>query len=871
MASAKFLEEALNTDVDESAVSAIVGSLENQLGSSTPHSQSQNSGLQQNHVNSPISNGGTAAPQKHGTIANGDSISASVSNIDKQMNNAFINAQPTITSTYTLQQTDQKPPEGVKVVYTQGGQVMGGQGTIVQGRVATPQGQIPNGAIGMAPQTVFGTVPSTVHQVQQLQQKPPTIVLKTTGNPSGAPGLVTVPVNAVPQSNNGTQGNHTLGVSSQPILSNLPVVNVRPQGAQAKGPARVVLSTGPGLVGSRPGTPQLTLQSFHGLQPGQQGALLLKTDTGYQLLRVGPAPQAANLASSQPGGQPVTFRMPTVAASVSSASTNPAQAGSTTTVTTTQPVVQQTQAVQRPANDNTKEKCRKFLANLLELSSREPKAVERNVRTLIQELIDNKVEPDAFCDKLERLLNASPQPCLIGFLKKSLPLLRHSLATNEMTIDGIRPPPPNVVFSIAGATPTVQTVRPAAQVAPGQVRIVGPGTAVVRSAAPGAVLQQRLVAPIRGPTVQQQPTRMVTAIRQPGPTVQQVTAQTISSSQPPALHPVFSANQAQQQSQHTTQQQPNQPRPTVPRPVQVRPAGQGRPPPQRLQTPSGGKVAAVGGKALAGQGASRPTAKEKEKKGFSTAYSGDDDINDVAAMGGVNLAEETQKILGPTEYVGTQIRSCKEDIMCSSAPFQYKIRQVMQRHGLDDPSTGDVAACISHAAQERLRDMVEKLAVITEHRLEIVKSDFRYEVTHNIKGQLKFLEDVDKAVRKRKEELEREQMLRAAKSRSKTEDPEQAKLKAKAKEMQRVEMEELRQKEANATALQAIGPRKKPKLEGENSAGLQNSTSGPNNTLRGQMPLRQRIKKVTMRDLHFLFESEKDSCRSKLLYKSYLK
>lgn len=75
--------------------------------------------------------------------------------------------------------------------------------------------------------------------------------------------------------------------------------------------------------------------------------------------------------------------------------------------------------LQRPANDNTKEKCRKFLANLLELSSREPKSVERNVRCLIQELIDNKVEPEDFCDKLERLLNASPQPCLIGFLKVS--------------------------------------------------------------------------------------------------------------------------------------------------------------------------------------------------------------------------------------------------------------------------------------------------------------------------------------------------------------------------------------------------------------------------------------------------------------------
>lgn len=86
---------------------------------------------------------------------------------------------------------------------------------------------------------------------------------------------------------------------------------------------------------------------------------------------------------------------------------------------------------------------------------------------------------------------------------------------------------------------------------------------------------------------------------------------------------------------------------------------------------------------------------------------------------------------------------------------------------------------------------------------------------HFLLGQLKFLEDLDKAERKRHEEMEREVLLRAAKSRSRTEDPEQAKLKAKAKEMQRVEMEELRQREANATALQAIGPRKKPRLDGE--------------------------------------------------------
>lgn len=33
--------------------------------------------------------------------------------------------------------------------------------------------------------------------------------------------------------------------------------------------------------------------------------------------------------------------------------------------------------------------------------------------------------------------------------------------------------------------------------------------------------------------------------------------------------------------------------------------------------------------------------------------------------------------------------------------------------------------------------------------------------------------------------------------------------------MQRAEIEEMRQRDANLTALQAIGPRKKPKLDGD--------------------------------------------------------
>ncbi|XP_045464711.1 transcription initiation factor TFIID subunit 4 isoform X3 [Harmonia axyridis] len=804
MASAKFLEEALSTDVDESVVSAIVGSLETQLVTSAPHVSSQSGSpivINHNHINSGISNGGTVVRQKLGTSANDESMDVVSTDTNEQVINNAMQISGThvqtvggaVTTNYIQQNPNSidatnKCNDGVRVVYSQGNQTISSAGAIMTNRVAVSGQSLPNGTIGISPHQVL----QSSSNIQTLQNKQPTLVIKTSGAPVGTPGLVTVPMNvtsSVPQANN-----------------------------------------------------QITLQSFHGLQPGQQGHLLLKTENGqYQLLRVGPAPASANIAgSSNPGGQPVTFRMQTVAqATTTAAATTPnQQAPGTISVTSTGQIAVQ----QRTANDNTKEKCRKFLANLLELSSREPKAVERNVRTLIQELIDMKVEPEDFCDKLEKLLNASPQPCLIGFLKKSLPLLRHSLATKELSIDGIRPPPSNLVYSGSNSAGTIQTqIRPG--IASNPVRIVAPGTTVVRGA--NQVLQPRLVAPIRGQTA----TRMVTAIRQPGVSNNVI----VTNSQPPALHPVYPNTQIRPGVVRQPLQKIGVS--TIRQPITVRTAV----PANKMQ----------GIRPLVPSISSRPTTKDKEKNSFST-YAGDDDINDVAAMGGVNLAEESQKILGSTEFVGTQIRSCKEEMMCSIGPLQQRIKQALLKHGLDEPNP-EVAACISHAAQEKLKNLLEKLAIITEHRADLIKTERRYEASNDIKGQLKFLEEVDRAERKRHEELEREMLLRAAKSRSKTEDPEQAKLKAKAKEMQRVEMEEMRQREANATALKAIGPRKKPRLDFDSQHnGVQNNLNGGNNFRTGQ-PLRQRMKKITLRDIQFLLETDRETCRSKLLFKSYLK
>lgn len=117
------------------------------------------------------------------------------------------------------------------------------------------------------------------------------------------------------------------------------------------------------------------------------------------------------------------------------------------------------------------------------------------------------------------------------------------------------------------------------------------------------------------------------------------------------------------------------------------------------------------------------TAASGSGSAFYPSTFGDDDINDVAAMGGVNLAEESQRILGSTEFVGTQIRSCKDEVLLNMPLLQQRIRQQMARHGLDEPSS-DVAVLISHAAQERLKNIIEKLAVIAEHRIDILKVSF---------------------------------------------------------------------------------------------------------------------------------------------------
>ena len=108
----------------------------------------------------------------------------------------------------------------------------------------------------------------------------------------------------------------------------------------------------------------------------------------------------------------------------------------------------------------------------------------------------------------------------------------------------------------------------------------------------------------------------------------------------------------------------------------------------------------------------------------------------------------------------------------------------VRKAGLDDTSA-EVANLVSHAVEEKLRNMLEKMSTVAEHRLGAHKTDQRFvgglANNNEIRNRLKFLEELDKLEKKRHEDAEREVLLRAVRSRAKNEDPEQLKLKEKAK------------------------------------------------------------------------------------------
>ncbi|XP_062897271.1 transcription initiation factor TFIID subunit 4-like [Mobula hypostoma] len=537
----------------------------------------------------------------------------------------------------------------------------------------------------------------------------------------------------------------------------------------------------------------------------------------------------------------------TSAASIGTATTvqpgTPQRTVQTLTAATGAPTSQILQPTASAETMENVKKCKNFLSTLIKLASSGKQSTETaaNVKELVQNLLDGKIDAEDFTSRLYRELNSSPQPYLVPFLKRSLPALRQLTQDSQAFIQQSQQ---------QSSTPTTTAL-----------------TAVVL----GNTVQQRPVVRTTTSTATVTSTLQhpVLSLAQPGQSVQ--AGKVFQQQQGTLARPQVTLTQT---PMVTLRQPHNRIMLTAPSQVQLK----------QLQTVPVMKPTVVPGN-KAGLTYSVQTSvvqKNKLKEAAAAAAGGsfrdDDDINDVASMAGVNLSEESARILATnSELVGTLTRSCKDEAFLFAAPLHRRMLEIGKKHGITDVHP-DVVNFVSHATQQRLQTLVEKISEVAQQRNITYKEDDRYEQLSDVRSQLKFFEQLDQIEKQRKDEQEREILMRAAKSRSRQEDPEQLRLKQKAKEMQQQELAQMRQREANLTALAAIGPRKKRKVdspvpgigagaEGPSTGG----TPGGSGVGATRQFTRQRITRVNLRDLIFCLENERETSHSLMLYRAFLK
>ncbi|KAM9795953.1 transcription initiation factor TFIID subunit 4-like isoform 2-T2 [Syngnathus typhle] len=419
-------------------------------------------------------------------------------------------------------------------------------------------------------------------------------------------------------------------------------------------------------------------------------------------------------------------------------------------------------------------KCKNFLVTLMKLASSDSKSANmaNNVRGLVRRLLEGRIEAEEFTEALYRELKSTPQPCLVPFLKKSLPAVRRLTADPQVFVQQACSS-----SSSSSSTPSPSPLCGPAVKKPNVNPAPNPRSLYLASSGTGVSTQ-----------------------------VIALTSKNLRVSSTPKVIP-----------------------------VQI------------------GKNLTGGLSMKQAFAREPPCATKVAFRDHSASYKEDDDINDVASMAGVNLREENAQIL--TSAVGSVVQSCQDQLFLSPGPVLGRILCTGRPLGVSQVGP-EAVALVSHAAQEYLRGLLQKLSVMAEHRKRALKDDPCQAKVSDVRSQLHFLEEVDTLRKKRKDEEERNKMMRLARSRSHSENPLQQQLKQRAKELQQMEQAQQQKREANLTALAAIGPRKKR----------------PISNTEGQVLLapRQAVRRVMLRDLLVCMEEDQFLRRSLTFYKAML-
>ncbi|KRX24860.1 Transcription initiation factor TFIID subunit 4 [Trichinella nelsoni] len=569
--------------------------------------------------------------------------------------------------------------------------------------------------------------------------------------------------------------------------------------------------------------------------------------------------------------------------------------------------------------DQGEKKCMSFLKTLIRLAKDKGNpSVINEVNRLVRDLLMSKISPPAFTSRIPAVLNSKPQANLLPFLESVLPSVQREFSAGNLVIEGLNdteihptnasncahPSPktsPNF-FSTPSRTVSISTSQPTQQHQ--QQHLVCPAVSTNSGAASANISGPYIVAtpvnvrPMAGnmglhqggvqvhqqypsvahqlsscqPTSVEMPFRPAPLPTQPSFVSEIINTQDKSTAVATAANsrtsPAINGSSSialssqsllsatpQHQHQHQQQQQQQQQQPQILL--------------QQQQQPS------------ADSGKSHSVSAVTENLHLFI-YSctcifrrePEDDINDVAAMGGVNLAEESQKILASTaDLFSTEMQSCgPEPTFLDLSSLQERMQASCSGVNVESFQP-DCCQLLSIACETRLRGLLEKMCAAAEHRTENLRTNPFYYQVSDVRGQLRFLEHLNEQCQKRRGERERELLFRMAKSRS-----------------SKIEQEELRNRSANAAAQAALASSRKRPLQqttgasdsqqpvalgvfGANSGNfsLGTATNSAEGLIRFQSTTRPRMKRINLKDFQFVLRTDRYAKYSKVLIESEFK
>ncbi|CAH8512213.1 unnamed protein product [Dicrocoelium dendriticum] len=512
-----------------------------------------------------------------------------------------------------------------------------------------------------------------------------------------------------------------------------------------------------------------------------------------------------------------------------------------------------------------------FLNQLLELSKNVAADVHAAVVRLIQALVNAELDANSFCTQLRANLKSANTSTDIGpFIKDNIDALRADLASGACRLSNINPPTgpliKDVLSSPFSSVPAACATLSMSGPGPVTVQVRAPVTACFPAGPNSSTLSgSRLSVPSAAGSQPRLVGTLLNSISSPVPSAVITTSPNRSyHSQPPLLAP------APPRTSFTATGMPATPLPAP---------SAGSVPKYRLaqtlsnvMTPSNAATTSVAttrltqtpttvkssysnlrpilapapsasGSATVNLAAVRPTPTIAPlvRTKLGAPLSSPSTLPLTSARLGSQLSAST--LLSDRTLVTdrTQELSGSEDSrICLLSPSKdqpffppSQIRSVLSAQLPNLTLSEEAITCLSHGLQSLMNSILTRLSIVVSHRLERLGDDPRLTQLDNTREQLKFLQRLDEHDQMRQFELEKDLILKAAKSRSRNEDPDQVRVREMARRIATEDYEREKQNQANLTALHAIGPQRKRRLDtvDESAPGLPSDSSLSSSTL----------------------------------------